>query len=67
MRQPHLASGALEQPGAQPRLHPLDQVGHRGTGNLQILGGLGKAVPLGDAHEHPHFLETVHGVSSIIN
>ncbi|MOA31732.1 hypothetical protein D3C78_1529060 [compost metagenome] len=60
VRQPHLARGALQQPGAQARFHALDQVGDRGAGNLQVFRRLGKAAPFGDADKHLHFLETIH-------
>ncbi len=60
VRQPHLARGALEQARAQPGFHALDQVGHRGARNAQVIGGLGKTAALRNAHEYLHFLESIH-------
>jgi len=38
----------------------LKQIGDGGAWNLQIVRRLGKALTLGNAHEHPHFLKTIH-------
>jgi len=64
VRKPHLARGALEQARAQPGLHALDQVGHRGARNAQVIGSLCKTAALRNAHEHLHFLESIHALAA---
>jgi len=60
MRQAHLARRAFKKTRPQPGLHALDQVGDRGPRNPQVFRCLGKTAALRDAHEHLHFLETIH-------
>ena len=53
-RQRQLARRAVDEPDAEPRLQPPDQLGDRRRRQAHVVGGNGKRAALDGAHEYSH-------------
>jgi hypothetical protein len=51
------SGGAVEQPHAQPRLHPRDRLAHRRPGERQPIGRASEAAAFDDLHEYLDSIE----------